>query len=678
MNLAALSIKRPVFIVMMVLSLITLGIVGFSRMPWDLMPNIEFAMITVTVIYPGTSAEEMENLVAKPLEDSFTVLEGIDKVNTSCREGVAMITASFKLGVDIKFAELKVRDKVAAVKPYLPEDAQEPIITRMSFADIPIQYMSLSGKMDTAKLREILEDDVKPRLETLPGVGSIQIMGGRKRLVKITVDKAMLLAKGVSIGMIKNAINMRNLNYPVGQIKGDEKDITVRIVGQFKSVEDIADLAMTSMSGKIVRIKDVAKVEFALEDEDTYVRVNKQQAVMFAVYKQSGANSVKVAEEVIEEIKEVNKTLPEGVVAASAGDTTKGIKRSVEGVLENIIIGAILAVGIVWLFLGNFRSAIITAIALPNSIIGAFFLIWLSNFSINVITLLSLSLAVGLLIDDSIVVRENIFRHIEHGMKPKEAAEKGTNEVALAVISTTLSILAVFIPISFLTGLVGQFFKQFGLTVAFALLISLLDAFTTAPMLSAYWYKTEGEEKRTGLLKWLYDRSADWNKFYDTLTKYYSELIRWALENKKKISLTVGALFLASLVSCGFLGKGFMDNDRGFFVINIETYPGAPLETTDKYIKQIEDFLVNEPSVDSYFAVTGGNMGNAMSSVANQGFVFVSMKPLNKRNITQKQLKERIRKHITDNKLDRFYNFNTGGAMGSDESSTPILVKIKG
>jgi HAE1 family hydrophobic/amphiphilic exporter-1 len=689
MNLAGLAIKRPVFIVMMVLSIITLGIVGFSRLAWDLMPNVEFPMLTVTVIYPGASAEEMENLVAKPMEDSFTVLEGIDTVTTSCVEGAAMITAAFDLGVDIKFAELKVRDKVAGLKPYLPEDIQEPILQRMSFADMPILFMALTGKKDSASLREMLEDVIKPKIETLPGVGAIQVWGGQQRVVKITVDKAMLLANGISTGLIKNAINMRNLNFPVGIIEGVEKNITVRIVGQFKSVDDIANLPMTSTTGKIVRIKDVAKVEFTLEDEQAKVRVNKAGAVMFAVFKQSGANSVKVAERVSKEVKKIQKDMPEGIKIVESGDTTIGIKKSVTGVIENIIIGAILAVLIVLMFLGNFRSAVITAIALPNSIIGAFFLIWVAGFSINVITLLSLSLAVGLLIDDSIVVRENIFRHIEQGMKPKEAAEIGTNEVGLAVISTTLSILAVFIPISFLTGMIGQFFRQFGLTVAFALLVSLLDAFTTAPMLSAYWYKKQGEEKKSGFSKWFYDRSDDWNKFYGMLTKYYRDLISWSLDNKKKIMLTIAGLFLASLVSCGFIGKDFMRSDQPVFSISIETYPGAPANRVDEYIKPLEEFVSKQQSVKSFFTISGGGMG--MTSSTNQGLVFVSMKDLNKRarkpwgvdNIlglereSQKDLQEKMRKFIKENKYDRYYNFTAGG-MGGSGSSTPILVKIKG
>jgi HAE1 family hydrophobic/amphiphilic exporter-1 len=676
MNLAAMAIKRPVLIVMMVLSIITLGILGFNNLAWDLMPNVEFPSITTTVIYPGASAEEMENLVAKPLEDAFTVLEGIDKVTTSCRENMAMITTQFKMETDIKFAEIKVRDKVALVKPNLPVDIQEPVIQRINFTDIPILFMSLSGKRSSADLRDYVDNEIKDKIETVPGVGSLSVMGGQERQVKITVDKALLLAKGVSVALIENAINMKNTNIPVGVIKGVEKNITVRVIGQFKDTNEIANLAMTSTTGKIIRIGDIAKVEFGLADQDAKAIVGHEPAVMFFISKQSGANSVKVAENVLDEVKEIQKTLPADLKITAAGDTTRGIKRSVSGVLETIVLGAILAVLIVFLFLGNFRSAIITAIALPDSIIGTFFLIWIAGFTLNTITLMSLALVVGLLIDDSIVVRENIFRHIEMGMSPKEAAEKGTNEVGLAVISTTLSILAVFIPISFLTGMVGQFFRQFGLTVAFALLVSLLDAFTTAPMLSAYWYEKKDEEKkRRGVIKWIYDMADKWSNTYDELTVYYRELVAWAIDNKKKVWGSVAGLFAVFIISFFFLGSGFMTNDNGFFMVSIEGYPGAPLEKTDGYLKDIEDFVGKQKSVESYFTLSGSN---GTSSSSNQGMVFISMKPMSQRSQSQKQLQQSIRDYIKENKLDKYYSFTAGSSMGSSESTTPILVNITG
>jgi HAE1 family hydrophobic/amphiphilic exporter-1 len=673
MNLAGLAIKRPVFIVMIVLSIITLGLLGFSGLPWDLMPNVDFPTVSVTVMYPGASAEEMETIVAKPLEDAFSTLEGLDKVTTSCREGMTMINVQFTLGTDVKFAEIKVRDKVAATKPTLPDDIQEPIIQKFSFSDIPIQFMSLSGKRPSADLREMLEDDIKPVLERIPGVASISIFGGEKKIVKVEVNKALLLAHGLTTGQITNAITARNLNFPVGMVEGQEKNITIRVIGEFQNVEEIADLPITSNTGKIVRIKDVAKVSFTLEDETVKVRVNKVPAVMFAVLKQSGANSVEVANAVMKKVVDIGKTLPADIKLASAGDTTTGIKRSVEGILENIIIGAILAILIVWLFLGNFRSAIITAVALPNSIIGAFFLMMIADFSINTITLLSLSLAVGLLIDDSIVVRENIFRHIEGGMEPKKAAEFGTNEVSLAVISTTLSIMAVFLPISFLSGIIGQFFKQFGLTVAFSLGISLLDAFTTAPMLSAYWYKKDDKTKKNAFTA----ISGGWNRFYTDLAKWYGELLKKSLDRKKTVIWTAVGLFVGSFFIVPFLGKSFMNSDRGMFMADLETYSGAPLEKTSQYVSLIEDFISKEKDIDSYFVMAGADMNGTVAS--NIGSLLVSMKPLAERHYTTDQEAERLRNYVKQAKVDKYINVNiTSGMGGGDDTYLPVLINLTG
>jgi hydrophobic/amphiphilic exporter-1 (mainly G- bacteria), HAE1 family len=678
MNIAGLAIKRPVFIIMIVLTIITLGLIGYGTLPWDLMPNVEFPTVSVIVMYPGASAEEMETIVAKPLEDAFSTLEGLDKVSTSCREGVAMISVEFSIGTDVKYSEIKVRDKVAATKPYLPDDIQEPIIQKFSFADIPIQFMSLSGKRSSADLREMLENDIKPMLERIPGVASISLFGGQKRIVKIEVDKALLQAKGITTTMITNAINARNLNYPVGTVEGVEKNITVRILGEFKNPDEIAALPVASTGGKIVRVGDVAKVNFTLEDEDVKVRVSKIPAVMFSVQKQSGSNSVQVADDVMKAVAEIQKTLPSDIKLASAGDTTKGIKRSVQGIRDNIILGAILALLIVWLFLGNFRSAIITAVALPDSIIGAFFIMMIAGFSINSITLMSLSLAVGLLIDDSIVVRENIFRHIEEGMGPKEAAEKGTNEVAVAVISTTLSVMAVFLPISFLSGMIGQFFKQFGLTVAFALGISLLDAFTTAPMLSAYWYKKSNPADRKGIMKSIYGLSESWNKFYRDLAKYYREILTWALDRKKLIILTSIGLFFGSLiVSLPFIGKSFMNADNGMIMASLETYSGAPLEKMSQYMSMIEEFVSKEKDIDSYFVMSGASMTG--SSATNMGSLLVSMKPLDKRKLTTDQMKEKLRAFVRDNRIDRFINLTMSSGMGGGgESYLPVLINITG
>ena len=683
MNLPKLSITRPVFIIMLFAAIITLGLVGYFRLPVDLMPKVDFPTIMVSIVYPGASAEEIETLVTKPLEDAFSTLEGIDKVISTTREGVSIITAEFGLGVDVNFAELKLRSKLSQVRPYLPDDIQEPIISRFSFEDIPILFCSVNGKRDVNYLKDILEDDIKPKIEQIPGVAGITVSGGKEKQIRITIDKALLLTKGINLNQVSAAIQSRNLNFPVGQIKGEEKNITVRVIGEFNNIDEIKNLPVSTTTGKIVALKDIAKVEFLPEDTDAKVRINGNPGVMFAVYKQSGENSVKVAKDVTKKIKELNKNLPADISITISGDTTRNIIRNKEGVQENIIIGAILAVMVVFIFLGSFRSSIITALALPDSIIGTFLLIWLAGFSINSITLLSLALAVGLLIDDSIVVRENIFRHLEEGKSknPKEAAEKGTNEVAMAVVATTMSVMSVFIPISFLTGVVGQFFKEFGLTVAFALAVSLLDAFTIAPMISAYWYRKDKEEEnvRIGWKKYFYLISDKWNELYADLLKIYNEVLLWALNNKKKILTGAIVLFIGSFFLLPFIGKGFMQQNSDFLIINFKTYSGAPAKKVDFVLSKVEEFAKKEKDVETYFCISGANM-QSNSQISDEGMIFLTLKPITKRKYKPEQITERIKNYLVENKLDSMVRVSKSSGMGggSSDMNTPVLITVAG
>lgn len=679
MNIAQFAVKRPVLVAMLIVSLVTLGVLGYSRLPVDLLPSVELPNLIVTVVYPGASAEEVENLVAKEIESEFSGLEGIDLVRSISKEGVAIVVAQFNLGVDIKFAEIKVREKMQLVRPRLPGDIQEPLIRRISLNELPIMYLSLKGDKDLARLRDILIDEVKPRLEQLPGMASIDVQGGRERIVKITIDKALLTASGISFGQITEAIRKRNINLPAGEIKGAAKNITVRVVGKYASVEEIANTPINAQ-GRIVRLKDVAGVDFTLDAETTRARVGGQSAVLMLLYKQSGANTVKVAEEIRKAMKEIAKDIPEDVKLELVNDSSRLIERSIRGVQEDILIGAVLAVLVVWLFLGNFRSTLITAAALPNSLIGAFFFVFLAGFGVNTMTLLALSLAIGLLIDDSIVVRENIFRYVEQGFSPKEAAVKGTNEVALAVISTTLAIMAVFIPISFLSGVVGQFFKQFGLTIAFALAISLLDAFTTAPMLSAYWISGKKKAVTSKAGKFLQSITDGWNRFYDQVSDMYKSVIEWALDHKKSVLGITGALIILSIVAGRFVGSGFFaSEDRGTFSVSLETYPGAPIDVIDGYMRQVEKFILGVKDVESCYVIVGGESSSFTSSaVSHIGNIYVNMKPLHDRKLTTQDMMSMTREYIKKN-LDTQVKFKLleAGMAGGNEG-TPILINISG
>jgi HAE1 family hydrophobic/amphiphilic exporter-1 len=629
MNIAELAIKRPILVIMIVASIIVLGLIGYTSMGVDMLPDIEYPTISVTTVYAGASAEEIENLVTKPMEDALAVVEGLDTLSSTSGESVSIITARFNLGADVKYAETKVRDAVNKAKWKLPEDAKEPSVERFSVAEwIPVVAMTIKGQKDQAELKEIVEDDIKPEIEKIKGVGRVDLWGGRDRAVRITINKSALAARMIGFDQVIESINKENLNIPAGSIDKKANSIDVRVKGRFDTISDIENVVIKTHNNTTVRLKDIAKVNFGLADEMRRSRVNGENALIFGVYKQSGENSVEIARIVKKKVKSISEKLPPGVTFEVFRDPTHHVEQSIEGLQGDIILGALCAIIIVWLFLGSFRSTMITAIALPNSLLGAFFFIHAAGFTINMMVLLALSLSIGLLIDDSIVVRENIFRYIEHGMEPKKAAEKGTNEVALAVIATTASIMAVFIPISFLQGVVGQFFKQFGLTIAFALIISIIDAFTTAPMLSAYWWKKEDTKKQnTGAMKVFHVVHEKWEEFYLGVRQIYENLLVWSLDHKKTVIFGTLSLMVISFLAVAFIGVAFMpDSDYGDIEFSIECRPDATIDVVDGKLKLVEEYLRSVPDIEKFYVVAGGE-GTRGTAEKNIGSIYARIKP---------------------------------------------------
>lgn len=647
MNISQIAIKRPIFVLMIVLLIITLGLIAYFSLPIDLMPNVDYPNVVVIATYAGASTEEMETLFVKPLENALVAVEGLDTLTSSSAEGVAFVVLQFKMETDVRYAELDVRKAVSAAQRFLPQDATEPTVRRFSTDDMPVIYMSLTGDKSRGDLRDMLENTIEPRLEGLPGVGTINIFGSQKKQIRVSLNRSLLDANNITYNQVFNAILLRNVSIPTGLIKGNE-DITIRVSGLAETPEDIKTITLTTQNGKIIRVMDIAKVEQTLEDETTRARVNGKPAILFTVLKQSGENTLKVTKEIQKRSEEINKILPYGVKIGVVSDTSTTIQRSVSGVQSDILFGMILAILIVWIFLGNFRSTIITAIALPNSLLGAFILIKGANFSINTVTLMALSLAVGLLIDDSIVVRENIFRHIEEGETPKKAALSGTNEVGLAVISTTLSIMAVFIPISFMSGIIGKFFKEFGLTVAFALLISLLDAFTTAPTLSAYWYKDSSKNVSSPLARLLNKLSGNWNTLYNNIKNQYGKILEWSLNHKKTVIVSVLTLFILSILAVSFVGSNFINPiDSGIFSITMSIHPGSTLDDMDAVTKNIENFLAKQKDIEDFYSSVGSTFFGG--GTFNQATINVDMKSLRHRKISTSAMVVQVRNFIRSN-----------------------------
>jgi HAE1 family hydrophobic/amphiphilic exporter-1 len=602
MNLSAIAIKRPVFTVMVTVAMLVLGLVGFQRLGSDLFPDVSFPAVAVTVPYPGASPAEVETLVAKPVEDAVIGINGIDRVRSFSREGSALVFVMFDLGVDVTDAATEVRERVSQVRYKLPAETEEPLISRFDVTASPILTYTVRGPGSLAELREYTDDVIRPGLEQVDGVASVDIKGGSEREIRVMLDRPKLDALGVGLNQVVLRLRAENLNVPAGHYDEGTREVSVRTVGEFGNVEQIRQVIVaTAADGSVVRLKDVAEVVDGFAEQRTLVRVNSTEAVTFEVRKQSGTNTVEVAHGVKAKLAELAKSFPKGTTAAALIDTSHFIELELESVEHHIVIGALMAVLVILVFMMDLRSTLISAVALPTSVIGTFFVMYVLGFTLNMMTLLALSLAIGLLIDDAVVVRENIFKHIERGKPPMQAALDGTKEVALSVFATTLTIIAVFLPVAFVEGMVGQFFRQFGITISAAVAISLFVAFTLDPMLSSRFTKASHEKSHFfDLLK----RPFEWT--FRQIEATYAAMLGWSVRHK----LAVGGLAVGSMVFMGWvsslMGSEFVNaEDRSQFVVEAELPAGTSLAETSRLALGAEKKLLENPEIHVLASTVG-------------------------------------------------------------------------
>ena len=496
MNLAELSVKRPVFISCLFIATLVLGALAYSRLSSSLYPDVTFPVMTVIVPFPGAGPNEIESQVATPLETELNSLAGIRLVRSLSFDGAAAVTAVFTMDTDIRFAEQKVIQAVTRVRPSLPSGVLEPIIRSVDPSETPVSTLVLTADLPESQLFELADREIRPSLEQVPQVGQVNVIGARQREIDVQLNMPRLKQMQMSVAEVTQRLGSQGVNVPAGQIDDHRSETLVRTVGQFDSLEALRAVPIRSMGPQIVALGDIATIADGLTLEKNRVTVNGgSKALVIRVFRRSGANIVEASDKIRERVEEIAKNQGvkiKGFQLEVLRDGAKPVREGLNDATEAILFGLVLTIVVVFFFLGNLRSTIITGLALPNSILGAFCLMWVAGFSINITTLAALALAIGLLIDDAIVVRENIYRRMEEGDTPEIAAVRGTREVTLAVVATTLTVLAVFGPVSFLQGLIGQFFKQFGLTICFAMIISLLDSLTVAPMLSAYFGHATG------------------------------------------------------------------------------------------------------------------------------------------------------------------------------------------
>lgn len=646
MNLAQLSIKRPIFMNSIILMVMAVGAISFKSLSVDLYPEVNIPVVSVTTVYQGAGPSEIETLISKPIEEEISAISGMKRLTSKSLEGVSQVVAEFNQGVDVKYAEQQVRDKVGVAKAKIPREAKEPLIRKMDPSDQPILTLAVSGKLSEAKMFDLADQMIKPRLEQVDNVGSIEILGGRKREIHVVLDRSKLKARETSVSQVAAQLASSGENIPGGKVNRGDQETVYRSLGEFQNVNEISDTLVSLYGNEVsTRVSDVGKVLDTLEDEKTRAYVNGKKSLFIDVYRQSGSNTIAVVQGIIKKMNQMKPELQkmEGAPELQVlRDSSKNIKDNVDDVYETIIIGIILTVVTVYFFLGSARSTLITGLSLPISLVGSFILIAWAGFSINVISLLALTLAIGLLIDDAIVVIENIYRRMEGGEDAQTASHRGTAEIQMAVFAITLVVISVFAPVAFTKGTVGQFLKQFGLTIAFSMAISLFVALAVIPMLTAYFAEPEHHSEKKGVLGFLLKK---FDHLQTGLENQYAKFLAFSLKRPILVILASLLVFGGSIVSIMSVPGNFIpEQDSGDITVALDLPPGTNLDGMEKVAFQV-DQKVHANSEVRFTTLTVGGKNNE----ANKAELYVKLKKGKERgNIKTSAFKERLRTQLRE------------------------------
>jgi HAE1 family hydrophobic/amphiphilic exporter-1 len=580
--LASISVRRPVFATVMIMVIAVVGFIGYGKLNVDRFPNVDFPIIAVITTLPGAGPEQIETEVTDKIEEAINTLGGIEELRSTSTEGVSQVFVTFTLDKDVNVAAQEVRDHVGTVLPDLPEGTKSPVISKLDPDAAPVLLVALDSNRPVREVTELADRQIRQSLENIAGVGQVTIVGGRKRQVQVFVDPIKLRAAGLSALDVQRAVVGQNLTAPGGPIDTGPRRLTFRVKGRVESVEGIGDIIVRNVDNHPIQVRDVATVVDGQEEAETAANISGKSAVVLSIRKQSGENSVAVVDALRERLKELEPTLPTGSKFTVIRDNTETTRTSVNAVREHLLLGAVLASLVVLIFLGNLRSTIIAALAIPTSIIGTFLGMWLMNFTLNTITLLALALAVGIVIDDAIVVLENIFRHIEEKkVRPMPAAIYATKEIGLAVLATTLSLLAVFLPVAFMNSIPGRFLRSFGLTMGISIAISLFVSFTLTPMLASRWLRMDPRPASQRRKNWL-ERLVD--VFYRPIERLYMKVLAFSIDHRWVVVLASIGTLVSIVPMIKKVPKGFLPkNDEAQFEINVRTPEGTSLAATNIY-----------------------------------------------------------------------------------------------
>jgi len=682
MFLSDISIKRPVMMTMLILTCVVIGLFSFMQLGIDLFPEIDFPFVTITTVYPGAGPQEVETLISKPIEEEVSAIAGLKEMNTVAQEGVSVTFLEFELTRDADLAAIDVKDKVDAIRADLPEDAEDPVISKFDINSIPVMNLAVSSARPLDQLYILTDDEIKTALNRIDGLASVEIVGGKEREIVIAVDRRKLEGYGLSILQIVQTLAQENLNLPSGHISAGRKEYSIRVKGEFDNIETIEQLYLpVDKDDPPVRLSDVAKVEDTFKEQRELARMNGVTSVGLSLIKRSDANSVEVGNDIKQVLADLKESLPKDIHIEIARDRSKSILDSVNDVRNNLLIGILLTALVLFLFLHNWKGTVIAAISMPVSIVSTFTLLNFAGFTLNMMSLMALAISVGVLVTNSIVVLENIERYGKMGKSLKDASSIGTKEIAIAVAASALTNVVVFTPIAFMGGMVGQFFKQFGLTVTFATLFSLLISFTLTPMMAAYElrrsiyamaalitalgvYYALGIEVLiiflgvllmiavltwSGLLKRFFTL---WDDAYEDLAVAYKKGLQYCLNHRVVTFGVTTLLFISSLLVAGaFIGSEFFpESDYGEFSVSVEMPAGATFEQTDNVLHRLENEINKIPEVETVFTQLGTSESGefTVSEGVQLGVIVVQLIDKSERDRSTNDILNELRPRLAD------------------------------
>ncbi|NQT81196.1 MAG: efflux RND transporter permease subunit [Candidatus Aminicenantes bacterium] len=679
MKIPEFSVNRKVTTAMLAMILIVLGLLSFTRLGLDFFPDIEFPTVSVVTTYTGASSGDIENTITRPMEQIINSVSRVKKVTSTTLEGASIIMVEFEWGTNLDFAAQDIRDQIGLYQNFMPEEASDPLVVKFNLGQMPIIFGGITSKMPTYELKELIEDEVTPRLERIDGVASAQVFSMDTREIWVDIDKAALESLNVSLDQILFALRMENLNLPAGRVVERHSEFLLRTLGEFKNLDDIRNTIIGStQTGQLVYLSDVADVKDTMKDSRFIARVQGEKGVFYFISKRSGANTVITAQAVNKELAKIRETLPPDIKFFPFMDQAEMIQRVIRRTGNNALIGGILAMFFIFVFLRNWRPTVTIFLAIPLSVITTFIALYLAGYTINLLTLGGLALGIGMLVDNAVVVIENIFRHIEEGKNKEEAAKIGASEVGMAITASTLTTIAVFFPMVFAQGVTGKMTRGLALAIAFSLLASLFVALTVVPMVASLLFKANSKQgvgeksKRT--------------KQFAKARNFYRRILHRALRSRGWVLGGAFGLLVISFVIVPFLGTEFMPTmDREMIIFTVKMPVGTSLEETNRVVSLVENLMKLEPGVETVSAQVGSQAeenpadmaGGFSTTGSHEGMLWASLVDLRERDLSDMEILERIRGKLPKLKDVKFEALDMGQAMMGGAQS-PIEIKIFG